>query len=353
MINTKLQQIKQKVEHTEAQWRARWAQLSKKVKRGSDRSLSVLNGMVGDFLLEKGLPIAVQMSFYYHQEPLELSASGIAKAYHKPTDKLCIMVHGLNCTEGIWEMPGQENKTYASLLGEEFGYTPMYIRYNTGLHISHNGKMLSNLIDSLLVAYPVEVKEIIFITHSMGGLVTRSACFYGSEQTQKKPWTDKVRQLYFLGSPHLGAELEKFGSVVAAVLKSAPLPYTSFLAEVFNMRSAGIKDLRYGYVRDEDWQDQDQNQPLGNNKQTVPLLAGADHYVITGTVFKDNQKVLNEFFGDALVRRHSATGGDPSSPHHLPFLPENQKEFETINHVKMAHCEQVYQQIRHWVKLNR
>jgi triacylglycerol esterase/lipase EstA (alpha/beta hydrolase family) len=199
----------------------------------------------------------------------------------------------------------------------------------------------------LLEHYPADIEEVIFITHSMGGLVTRSACYYGSQQDN--PWTDKVRQLYFLGSPHLGADLEKFGSVVASVLKNAPLPYTNLLAEVYNMRSAGIKDLRFGYVTDEDWQDQDQNEALSNNKQTVPLLEGADHFVITGTVFKDNQKVLNEFFGDALVRRHSATGGHPEHRHHLPFLPENQKEFETINHLKMAVSEEVYQQIRIWV----
>lgn len=346
-VGNKLQELKQKVGHTEAQWRERWQELTVKAKIGSDRSLSILNGLVGDFLQEKGLPIAVQMSFYYNRKPVELSHSGIARAYDNPSSKICIMVHGLNCTEGIWEMDKNSITTYASRLSDEFGYTPMYVRYNTGLHISHNGQMLSSLVETLLRNYPKPVEEIIFITHSMGGLVTRSACYYGSGQ--ENPWTDKVRQLYFLGSPHLGADLEKFGSVIAGVLKSAPLPYTSLLAQVYNMRSAGIKDLRYGYVRDEDWQDQDQNAPLNNNKQTVPLLEGAEHFVITGTVFKDNQKVLNEFFGDALVRKHSATGGHPTSPHHLPFLPENQKEFETINHVKMAHSEEVYQQIRGWV----
>lgn len=345
---SKFKDFKEKVENTEAQWRERWDLFSHKAKRGTDRSLSILNGLVGDFLHEKGLPMAVQMAFYLNRQPLEMTAQGLKQAFPKASSKLCIMVHGLNCTEGVWELSDTPVTTYATKLSDEFGYTPLHVRYNSGLHISHNGQMLSQLMADLFRVYPKPIEEVIFITHSMGGLVTRSACYYGSQN--QGSWTDKVQKLFFLGSPHLGADLEKFGNVVASVLKSAPLPYTSVIAEVFNKRSAGIKDLRYGYVRDEDWQDQDQDALLSNNKQTVPLLENADHYVITGTVFKDNQKILNEFFGDALVRKYSATGGDPDKPHHIPFLPENHKEFEAINHLKMAHSELVYKQIRDWVK---
>ena len=325
---------------------------SDKVKAGSDRGMSILNGLIGDYLADKELSIAVQMAFYHQYHALDLDTQSLQQALGGAegkglTNKLCIMVHGLGCTERVWGMKFDNEQTYGSLLADDLGYTPLYVRYNTGLHISHNGQMLAQLMATLVDNYPIEVEEVIFVTHSMGGLVTRSAGFYGSQQ--EGSWTDKVRQLYFLGSPHLGADLEKFGSVVTKALKTLPLPYTQLLGELFDMRSSGIKDLRFGYVRDEDWQDQD-DELLVNNKQTVPLLAGADHFVITGTVHKDSEHILSQFFGDALVRKYSATGQSDNQKHHIPFLPENQAEFTQLMHVRLAQSRRVYKQILHWVK---
>lgn len=352
MLETVKQQVEKKEEqlrqYWEQRWEGRWGHLSHKVKKGSDRGLSILNGLVGDYLAQKGVSIAVQMAFYCADQPVELSRSGILAVYPNASKKLCLLVHGLGCTESIWELNDDPHTTYASLLADELGYTPLYVRYNTGLHISHNGQMLSQLMEELLANYPVDVEEIIIITHSMGGLVTRSACYYGSQTT--KPWTDVVRQLYFIGSPHLGADLEKFSNVVTNVLANTPLPYGKFVGELLNKRSAGIKDLRYGYVRDEDWQGQDPDGLLNNNKDTVPLLAGTEHFVITGTVHEDGDHILSQFFGDALVRKYSATGQSKIQRHNLPFLPENQKELTKVSHVKLAHSKRVYQQIRHWVK---
>lgn len=383
----KLADMKQKIEQaieqkltrpmrrTEAQWREHWEKtwqerfgqhfdklsdkfpdkfpdkFSNKVKVGTDKSMSILNGLIGDYLADKELAIAVQMAFYHQHHALALDTQSLQQAFSGAdgkglTNKLCIMVHGLGCTERVWGMKSDSEQTYGSLLADDLGYTPLYVRYNTGLHISHNGQMLAELMTELLENYPIEVKEVIFITHSMGGLVTRSACFYGSQF--EKPWTNKVRQLYFLGSPHLGADLEKFSSVVTKTLKTLPLPYTQLLGALFDMRSSGIKDLRFGYVRDEDWQGQDE-QSLVNNKQTVPLLEGADHFVITGTVHKDSEHVLSQFFGDALVRKYSATGQSDNDKHHLPFLPENQAEFTQLMHVRLAQSRRVYKQILHWV----
>jgi pimeloyl-ACP methyl ester carboxylesterase len=350
-VDAKLENLKQQMEKTEEQWRQRWDTVAAKVKKNSDRGLSIVNGIVGDYLAEKGVPIAVQMAFYFNNQVVELTPKALHKTYPDISGKICIMVHGLSCTESVWELSSEPHTTYATLLADELGYTPMYVRYNTGLHISHNGQMLSQMIEELLAVYPVDVQEIVIITHSMGGLVTRSACYYGS--LQDNPWTDYVRQLYFIGSPHLGADLEKFSNVVTNVLKASPLPYTRFVGEIINLRSAGIKDLRYGYVRDEDWQGQDPDDLLYNNKDTVPLLEGAEHYVITGTFHENADHPLSQFFGDALVRKYSATGQSDQPAHNLPFLPENHKEFTKIRHLKLAHSKQVYQQIAGWVNRDR
>lgn len=354
------QAVEQKLNDTEKRWREVWqdkwanrfegisSNISNKLTLSRARGISILNGLIGDFLVAKGISVAVQMGFYHHQQLIELDKDNLSQVLPEATGKLCILVHGLGCTENVWRFNDDDSDTYGTRLAKALGYTTLSVRYNTGLHISHNGQMLSQLMASLFEQYPCEIEQVIFITHSMGGLVTRSACFYGSQSDSE--WTTKVKQLYFLGSPHLGADLEKFGSVVAQALQSSPLPYSQFLGQLLDMRSAGIKDLRFGYVRDEDWKGHDDSKVLLNNKDTVPLLDGAEHYVITGTVTKDSEHVLSQLFGDALVRKYSATGQSINEKHTLRFPADHQVEFTQVVHVALAHHEKVYQQILMWVK---
>ena len=94
---------------------------------------------------------------------------------------------------------------YGRRLQTEFGYTPVYIRYNTGRHVSDSGHDLARLLNELTAAWPHEIQEILLVGHSMGGLVIRSACHYGTEASA--PWVAHVRHVFYLGSPHLGAPL--------------------------------------------------------------------------------------------------------------------------------------------------
>lgn len=109
----------------------------------------------------------------------------------------------------------------------------MHVRYNTGLHISSDGHALDELLTSLTDGWPVPVSDIALVGHSMGGLVVRSACHYGSEGG--RTWTENVRQVVCLGSPHLGADLEK--GVTAASWALSRLRETRAPAEFLHLRS--------------------------------------------------------------------------------------------------------------------
>ena len=218
---------------------------------------------------------------------------------------------------GIMVNPEQTN--YGVLLQRDLGYTPFYLRYNTGRHISENGRNLDQLMNELIAALPVAIDEIIFITHSMGGLVTRSACGYGLRH--ESAWIKKVRKLFYLGSPHLGAPLEKFGNAAAFVLKNFPRPYIKIIGDVINVRSSGIKDLRFGYVTDADWVGRDPDLFLKNTKNSLPLMEGASHYVITGRLTKNPGHPVSRWLGDALVRTPSALGRARRREHFLSFPP--------------------------------
>ncbi|QQR80149.1 MAG: hypothetical protein IPJ69_12615 [Deltaproteobacteria bacterium] len=166
--------------------------------------------------------------------------------------KFCILAHGSCSSERDWTF--QKEKTdYGSRLYQDLGYTPLYLRYNSGLHISTNGKRLSKLLEKLVTDSDT-IEEIIFIGHSMGGLVFRSACYYGEKE--KKTWIKYVRKIFYLGSPHLGTHLEKLGKLTTTILRKIPNPIVRIIASAGDLRSVGIKDLRHGYILDNDWNHQ-------------------------------------------------------------------------------------------------
>lgn len=302
----------------------------------TDLGISVLNGMFGDYLRDRGNGLAIDMAFYHRNRPLPLTAESLYQAHPHPTTKLCILLHGLGCNEGVWAFRDATQRypetSYGTLLQKEFGYTPFYVRYNTGLPIAENGKGLAALLDELLACYPVGIAEIVLIGHSMGGLVLRSACHYGTQR--QSPWVGKVGQAFYLGTPHNGADLEKLGHVATAVLHAVPNPITRLIGTILNQRSQGVKDLRSGRLLD------DAPDTLGpNGEPAVPWLASAHHYLIVGTLTRDSQHVAARLFGDALVR----------PPQDNTFKPgANVKLFRRMHHLKLAHDPRVYRQIKRW-----
>lgn len=66
-------------------------------------------------------------------------------------------------------------------LAAELGLTPIYLRYNSGLHVSQNGRELALQLEQLLGHWPVPVEEVSVLAHSMGGLVMRSAAHYAQQ----------------------------------------------------------------------------------------------------------------------------------------------------------------------------
>src|SRR4051812_38159251 len=165
--------------------------------RGS-LALGALNGAIGDRLAQSGNPFALDMT---------LRGGG-------DTPRIAVFVHGLGETDDAWALFGR--RTYGAQLEEELGYTPLYLRYNTGLHISENGRRLARLLEETVESWPVPVEEIALVGHSMGGLVARSACHYGGE------WTRLVRHVFCLGGPHLGAPLQKAANAAAHALPRPP-----------------------------------------------------------------------------------------------------------------------------------
>jgi triacylglycerol lipase len=294
------------------------------------RYLSVLNGIVGDALAERKSRLAIPMSLI-----------GEARG-----GKLCMLVHGLCDSEETWRFADDPAMSYGSLLQKDLGYTPLYLRYNTGLHISTNGRALAKLITEIEESSPGAIRELIFIGHSMGGLVLRSACHYGQEAGAN--WARRVKKIFFLGTPHLGTDWERIGNLTSNILKIIPNPVTWGLASLGNRRSAGIKDLRFGYLIDEDWKDLDPDALWKDNRHPVPLLEGTEHYMIAGSVAKEAENFLIRYFGDGLVASRSASGQSLRKKKSIPFVTEHFKVLKGISHSGLARHPKVYEQIKTW-----
>ena len=110
--------------------------------------------------------------------------------------------------------------------------------------------------------------------------------------------------MFTLGTPHHGAPLEQVTNAASAAL--ARLPETRPLAEALNIRSSGIKDLRYGYLVDECWLDQDPDAYLQNTSREIPYLENVRHYFVCATLAREPDAAVGRIVGDLLVLQPSA-----------------------------------------------
>jgi triacylglycerol lipase len=310
-----------------------------------EQVIGVLNGAVGDYLKRTGNGLATPMEVIRDGKPVALEAEALRAAFgESPSPRLVVLVHGLMSTEIVWRMPDGED--YGSLLARDLGVTPVYLRFNSGLHVSENGEALDALLEQLVAVFPVPVEALVLLGHSMGGLVIRSACHAAGTHDTARRWLPLVSKAFYLGSPHLGAPLERFGNVVTWALGAIPNPYTRIVADIINLRSSGVKDLRYANLRREDWEGADADALLQNLRHPVPLLPHIRHHLVAGTLVDDPQLAL--LFGDALVPLDSAAGR--AQPHHRSaiFPQEHVRVLPSFDHLRLAHHADVYAAVRAW-----
>jgi pimeloyl-ACP methyl ester carboxylesterase len=305
--------------------------------------IAALNGIYGDELAERGNSLATELAVRVNGHAVALTPDAVAAAFPQATGRLAVFVHGLCQTETSWRRPpriGTEAASYGERLHDDLGITPIDIRYNTGLHISTNGHALDALLTRLIEVWPVPLQSIALVGHSMGGLVVRSACHYGDRQNRR--WTRAVRQVVCLGSPHLGADLEK--GVNAATWALARIRETRAVADFLNLRSDGIKDLRYGACLDSDWTESDPDEFLRDRCGEVPFLPGASyHFVATSAA----PHAVGFVLGDHLVRPSSASGRGRAR--RIPFEDHNGLVLTGLHHFDLLNHPEIYARLRSWL----
>ncbi len=125
----------------------------------ADDAVAIVNGLFGDELEDRNSPIATTMTIRLGDRALPLDRDcmlhELADILPNPSSRICILVHGLMSTESIWRFPNDASTTYGTLLADDHDMTVLSLRYNTGRHISTNGREFAQLLNLLMRAWPV------------------------------------------------------------------------------------------------------------------------------------------------------------------------------------------------------
>ncbi|MDB5891310.1 MAG: alpha/beta hydrolase [Polaromonas sp.] len=322
--------------------------------------LSALNGVLGDHLLDTANPLTVRMSLRHQGQALTLEPSRLAATFPTASAKVMVFVHGLCMNDLQWSPPnasgaGQSSSTtcdYAVHLAHALGYTPIYLHYNSGRHVSINGDELAQLLETLWHAWPQPITDLSVVAHSMGGLVSRAACHQADKAGHV--WRGTLKNLVFLGTPHHGAPLETLGNWLDTLLASNPV--TRPFARIGHIRSAGITDLRHGNVVEGDCRGGDRFERAPDARQPLPLPAGVSSFTVAGSTMTrpldaDSVKVrlANQLLGDGLVPVASALGLHQEEERSLSFPPEHQWTAWQTGHMALLHSPAVGARLRIWL----
>jgi pimeloyl-ACP methyl ester carboxylesterase len=328
---------------------------------------SVLNGVIGDYLEKQNNPLAIKMAFYNNFKALTLDENLAQQVDFPLTNKVVVLVHGLTNLETIWDFNspitesahskspkqnldlyidnyidsyfdsegGRRKENYGTKLQADFGLTPFFLRYNTGLTLEKNARELSALLTKLFTVYPIEIDQLVLVGFSMGGLLTRYAQAMATQAEVVPEWRKKLSECFYIGTPHEGSPLEKFGHLAGEILRHIPKDYVSQWADWVDLRSEGIQDLKDGlrYLN-----------KANQLEQTVchSFTEHAGHYFISSGVSKKNA-LINKVLGDSLVRQKSA------NPRSAPVNCRN-AHFDGVVHMHLANSKRVYQQIKIWLE---
>jgi hypothetical protein len=308
--------------------------------------LAALNGVLGDHLAATANPLAIWMRLRSGGRPLELTPASLRAALPGAGGRLLVLVHGSCLNDRQWLRKGHD---HGAALARDLGLTPLYVHYNSGLHIPENGRALAGLLERVVSEWPAPVEELTLVAHSMGGLVARSACLAG--EAARHRWRGALRNIAFLGTPHLGAPLEQGGSWADLLLGVSR--YSAPFQRLARIRSAGVTDLRFGAVAPDPEELEEPEEGGGKVRDRFavggrpvsrpPLPEGVRCFALAGSLAKEGS---NGLVGDGLVPVDSAWGRHADPALALGFPEARCWLGNGLGHLDLLDRPEVYKALR-------
>ncbi|MGN6721819.1 MAG: esterase/lipase family protein [Marmoricola sp.] len=303
--------------------------------------VSALNGLVGAQIAERTPAMHFELALRKRGHDVPPTPGDLAIAYPDATDSVVVFIHGLCENENYWNRRPRPSvaeveeerwssaavtkpRNYGDRLAADLGWTPLFIRANTGTPVRESGVALHALMTEVVENWPVEVRRIAFVGHSMGGLIVRAACDLDSSYDR---WTALVTDVISLGTPHLGSPVER--SIALGMRVATKVPELAPYRRIFMQRSAGVLDLSEGMP--------DPPRPLPR----------ARYRLVAATLTRTTTHPLAIAIGDMLVQPRSAfgrpVGGDELFPGADTLHIANADHFDLLNH------KDVYDAMRGWL----
>ena len=296
--------------------------------RGRDALVSIVNGVYGDHLERTDNPLAIHMQLRHRGARVDPTSP--AATVPEATGRVMLIVHGLCLNESHWVRDGASP---IDELAVALGYTPVYLRYNTGRAIVESGSSLATLLEALLARWPRPVTELAIAGHSMGGLVARSAVHHAG--LAGHAWPAVLKRLVFIGTPLHGSPLERGGHRLDYVMDLSP--YVAPFTRIGKARSAGIMDLRHGSI-------------TGDERAFIPLPGDVECYALGATLGRKRNLLSERLVGDGLVPLDSALGRHPDPERTFVIPAERQWVGHEIGHLDLMHHPGVYAQLGKWLR---
>lgn len=313
--------------------------------------VAAINGVLGDHLAAHRNPLALPMTLRLAGQVLQWKRPETLPQATNVSGHIVLLIHGLCMNDLQWRVVRPDGSTidHGCDLASALGATPLYVRYNTGLHTSENGRLLCAQLARLAAHWPVPVIRITVVAHSMGGLVIRSAVHQAmhSRSPLQRAWLPMLKDIVFLGTPHHGAPLERAGNWVDVLLGSTP--YSRPFAALGQLRSAGITDLRYGHVLKQDWFGHDRFHRKPDTRTPLPLPQGIHCYTVAATLAGIRSPAADRLLGDGLVPLPSALGQHADPKYQLKFRSEDQYVINRTGHLAMLSSPEVGHQLHTWM----
>lgn len=285
---------------------------------------SAVNGLIGDRLASQRPEWALPLTIRHADADVATDAPSLERTFPNASPDLVVFLHGLCENESYWQWQvDTRGPGYPQALAGR-GWTPLMVRANTGLPLRVNGATLASTLQELVDNWPVPVRRVALIGHSMGGLIMRAACAVRTPAST--PWTERVSDVVTLGTPHLGAPLA--AGVGHAARTMGRLPETGAFGRILDWRSRGVHDLVAGL--DED----------------VPSLPHARYRLVAATVTRSPRHPVGRWLGDVLVREESAYG---TSRHAELFPGADVLHVPSTEHMGLLNHPQVHQALEQWL----
>jgi hypothetical protein len=109
--------------------------------------------------------------------------------------------------------------------------------------------------------------------------------------------------------------------------------------------------MRFGYLKEEDWKNEDADKLLKNNKTPPKLLENVAYYIVSGRLTLKEKHWVTHLFGDILVTTKSATANSKNASE-FNFPSENHVQMPKMYHFQLQNSMKVYEQLTKWLTPN-